>query len=64
MSLSELIAEVQRLKPEIPTVLGVNYVSRCNPNNSHYVVCRNVEEFKNLKRFYRDWDYSFHLIDC
>jgi hypothetical protein len=63
-TLSELIDEVQRLKADMPEVLGVHYWSRSNPSNAHFVVCRSNQEFINLKALYRDWDYSFSLINC
>lgn len=62
-TLNDLIQEVQRLKPELPSVLGVYYFSRSNPSNAHYVVCRTVQEFQNLKAFHREYDFSFQLVE-
>lgn len=62
-TLSELIDEVRRLKPEMPSVLGVHYYSRSNPSNAHYVVCRSEQEFKNLKSFHREYDFSFQIVE-
>lgn len=63
-TLDETIAEVQRLRADIPDALGVYYFSRSNPSNAHYVVCRSEQEFKSLKAFYREWDYTFSTINC
>lgn len=63
-TLDETIAEVQRLREDTPEALGVYYFSRSNPSTAYYVVCRSEQEFKNLKSFYKDWDYSFHLLNC
>jgi|APIni6443716594_1056825.scaffolds.fasta_scaffold5464769_1 hypothetical protein len=63
-TMQDLIEEVKRLRADIPEALGVYYFSRSNPSNAHYVVCRSEQEFKSLKAFYREWDYSFSLINC
>jgi hypothetical protein len=41
---------------------GVFYYSKSNPKNHHYVVLKNMEEFKNLKQFHREYDYIFNVL--
>jgi hypothetical protein len=63
-SFNDLCDEVQRLRPELPSVLGVYYFSRSNPSSAHYVVCRSEQEFINLKLFHRAYDFTFTVLDC
>ena len=58
----DLVAEVQALRSEMPDALGVEYFSRSNPSNRHYVVLRNEQEFKELKDSYKEWDFIFNRI--
>lgn len=58
----DLVAEVQALRSEMPDALGVEYFSRSNPSNRHYVVLRSEAEFQALKQSYKDWDFTFNHI--
>jgi hypothetical protein len=60
----DLVEEVQRLRSDMPDVLGVEYFSKSNPSNRHYVVLRNQKELQNLKDSYKDWDFTFNHIQA
>jgi hypothetical protein len=41
---------------------GVCYKSQSNRFNCHYVIVRSEEELKNLKEFYREYDFVFNKL--
>lgn len=59
----ELMDEVNLMRENDASVFGVSYVSKSNPSNRHYTICKNEIEFENLKQSYKDWDYSFYKVN-
>jgi hypothetical protein len=41
---------------------GVYYYSKSNPNNRHYVIMRNLEEFHNFQILAKDWDFVYNKL--
>lgn len=60
----DLVKEAQALRCQGLEVLAVEYFSKSNRSNRHYVILRNDQEFNQLKSLYSDWDYQFNLIHC
>lgn len=63
-TVNDLVEEAQALRCKGLEVFAVEYFSRSNRANRHYVILRSEQELEQLKAFYKDWDYSFNLINC
>ena len=63
-TVNDLVKEAQALRCNGLEVFAVEYFSRSNRSNRHYVILRSEQELKQLKAFYSDWDYWFNLINC
>ncbi len=61
-TLFDLVEEVQAVRSSNADAFGVEYFSKSNPSNRHYVVLRNEQEFKQLKDSYKEWDFIFNRI--
>jgi hypothetical protein len=58
----DLVEEVQALRASMPDAIGIEYYSKSNPSNRHYVVLRSEAEFQALKDSYKEWDFTFNQI--
>ena len=61
-SIFDLQEELNLVRQNGSDVFGIEYYSKSNPTNRHYVVMRSNQEFDNLKDQSKDWDFVFNVL--
>ena len=61
-TICDLVDAVKHARKLNDNAFGVHYVSASNHANRYYVVLCSEAELDNLKAFYRDYDFKFHVV--
>jgi hypothetical protein len=61
-TLSDLAQELDVVRSFNSDAFGVEYFSKSNPQNHHFVIVRSQQELTNLKQFHRDYDFQFNVL--